>query len=49
MENKFYANEEVVEDYSLVQADQVHGILKKHMLTDGFSIVLDLKEVMDLE
>ncbi len=43
MENKFYANEEVVEDYSLVQADQVHGILKKHMLTDGFSIVLDLK------
>ena len=44
MENKFYANEELMEDYSLVQPDQVHAILKKHMLVDGFSIVLDLKK-----
>ncbi len=43
MENKFYANEELMEDYSLVQPDQVHTILRKHMLVDGFGIVLDLK------
>ena len=44
MENKYYTNEEVMEDYSSVQPGQVHTILKKHMLADGFSIVLDLKK-----
>ena len=43
MENKFYENEEVMEDYSSIRPDQVHSLLKKHMLADGFSIVLDLK------
>ncbi len=43
MENKFYSSEELMEAYSSVQPDQVHTILKKHMLVDGFSIVLDLK------
>ncbi len=43
MENKFYASEELMEDYASVQPEQVHSILKKHMLADGFSIVLDLQ------